>query len=383
MVRNISMPLVLALLVWTACLAAGLDLSQRRPLWNDEIFTQMNSIDAVSYRDILLGRFPEGNNSPLYYLLQKSVCDLFQYKFILPWNKEWFLHDDRSQVILRLVSNLCMSSALALMVYFFARFYSWGLGLLALAAALGAPMTWMYWIEARPYALWFFLTTAQSLVFLCLVSGQKESRRGWEWLVLCHLLLSLSAIFGVLQILVVSALLWILKERRWQCYVLLTAVPLALSLISYSTRNVKFALWFREGPWELILQAVPGEYFILLAVSGALMVRSLMTAKGAFPPYWGLAGGTLLAGAVIMGFFKLVAGDGSRGFAISSRYFIFLLPAVILAVTLAAADLWRLFKNDRWMRMNVLLLVGGLLAVRLLETYISILGSGTFMHMIR
>src|SRR3989338_4552810 len=148
-------------------LAIGFVLAVRKPLWNDEIFTQTRNIDQASYAAILTGKIVEGNNCPIFYLIQKGVCDLVQYRFPKVWDsREWEFSDLRSQLILRIMPNIFTAGTLAIIFYFFARYYSFGAGVYGLLVALSSLMVWGYWVEARPYPLWFFLTIVQSMLYI-------------------------------------------------------------------------------------------------------------------------------------------------------------------------------------------------------------------------
>src|SRR5690349_4901213 len=86
-----SWQFIVAAGIFALCLVIGYHLSLRRPLWNDEIHSQVNVIDAKSYQDIIFFRIRnlEGNACPLFYLIQKGISDLFQYRFPLTWQHEW------------------------------------------------------------------------------------------------------------------------------------------------------------------------------------------------------------------------------------------------------------------------------------------------------
>jgi len=103
----------------------GFFLSQHKVLWLDELYTQKVAIDADSYAGILSMQFPEGNKNPLFYIIQKSVCDIFS--FHMPVTDKVGLSTKRyipAQIILRIPANIYMSLALAIIFYFFTRFYS-------------------------------------------------------------------------------------------------------------------------------------------------------------------------------------------------------------------------------------------------------------------
>ena len=157
--------------VFFILLAGGFLLSQHKLLWRDEIFTQQSAIDTHSYLDLLTSKIPDGNKNPLFYIIQKAVCDISSFHLPVTYSKEQnFIRDIPSQIILRIPSNIYMSLALALIFYFFARFVSVLAAFYALSVALVSPMVWMYWVEARPYSLWFLLTTIQLLLFCLHVS---------------------------------------------------------------------------------------------------------------------------------------------------------------------------------------------------------------------
>src|SRR3989338_7702020 len=129
----------------TVCLGLGLFfigifLSQRKSLWNDELYTQTISVERPSYRDIVEGHLGEGNNFPLFYLIQKAVCDLAGYRLGDKWHNEWQLSEPRGQVTLRISSNFFMSLSLAALFYFFSNTFSIGVGIYALLVALSSSM---------------------------------------------------------------------------------------------------------------------------------------------------------------------------------------------------------------------------------------------------
>src|SRR3990167_1792216 len=130
-------------IVLTAFLAiifffTGILLSQRKPLWNDELYTQKESVEKASYSEILSGQLAEGNNFPLFYLIQKAVCDVSGYRLGDQWHSEWQLSEPRGQIILRIPSNICMSLSLAIIFYYFAGQFSFWAGIYALLVALSS-----------------------------------------------------------------------------------------------------------------------------------------------------------------------------------------------------------------------------------------------------
>lgn len=70
-------------LVLLSALSFGYFLSTHKPLENDELFTQIHSVEGLSYRSILTMKIPEGNVSPLFYLTQKVFLDVIHFRLPL------------------------------------------------------------------------------------------------------------------------------------------------------------------------------------------------------------------------------------------------------------------------------------------------------------
>lgn len=218
--------------------AFGLLLAQLKPLWNDELYSQVYSVEKMSYAQILLGQVPEGNNSPLFYLLQKAVCDVAHFQLPFVWEKQWNIGQPQAQMILRLMPNFFMSLALAVIFYMIAVEYSWLAGGYAFVTALASSAVWVYWAEARPYALWFALTTLQILCFVRFIRHPKTRQLMRRFLIGIHFLLSITAVFGAVQVFIVSWLLFLFYEKKLTHYVLLLFLPLALGFYYFLTRRI-------------------------------------------------------------------------------------------------------------------------------------------------
>ena len=213
--RRSNVLLLVSFLIFLFCSGLGFYRAQHKPLWVDEIFSQIASVNR-SYVDILLcRRTAEGTVTPLFYLIQKVICDLSHYSLPEQWETgHWDVADPRSQIILRLSSIFFMSLSIAVIFYFFTRFYSSLTGVYSFLVSLSSYMVWAYWAEARPYAHWVFFSTLQSLIFLMLSQGQGERRTLWNALIIVHFLLVLTVIFSLLQVAIVSFLASILAVVR-------------------------------------------------------------------------------------------------------------------------------------------------------------------------
>src|SRR3989338_7815178 len=143
--KRASVVIWLSLVIFILSFGLGLWMSGQKLLWNDELYTQVQSIEMTTYPAMLKGKIGEGNVTPVFYLIQKTICRLAGYKFPLEWKHEWFLEHKPSQILLRLNPNFFTSLMLAAIFYFFARTYSLWAGVYGVLVALSYPMIWAYW----------------------------------------------------------------------------------------------------------------------------------------------------------------------------------------------------------------------------------------------
>ena len=103
-----------SLLLLAVCLAGGFLMAQNKPLWNDEMFTLIANVNGQTYGSILLGKVSEGNVAPLFYWIQKAICDLAHYSVPSQWIKgEWGFRDPYSEILLRIQPVFWMSLSVA------------------------------------------------------------------------------------------------------------------------------------------------------------------------------------------------------------------------------------------------------------------------------
>ena len=364
MLKTASFILFLGLL-WV-----GVELAKHKPLWGDEVYSQ-HGVQELSYGKILLGRINEGNNSPLFYLIQKGITDLTGYR--LPPQGSW---DQKLRVLLRLAPNAVMSLALVLTFYFFARNYALWAGAYGFLTALFSFNVWLYWGEARPYALWFFLTIAQSLLFLYIIKRPEGYLKSWRWLTAVHLLLASTVIFSFLQIAVVSVLLWLLKEKNWKKYVGLFIIP-CIMIVYYYFLAPKYKFFFPRTALQLIYPGFPKEWMLFLGLYMIALISSLRKKPRPFEirkdpniaviSYMMLTSLILLGAAVVLACFKAGSVLPGQGFEISHRYFIYLTPIGAVAVTLAAIELMKVCQHHRWLKINVIMGLWAFLVISLLR----------------
>ena len=366
-------------IVFLALFAVGFWLARQRFVWNDEIYTQLSTVEGRSYTDLILGRIKEGSVSPLFYLMQKVLGITLHYTSPMEWHTDMGFDHFPSRIVLRLNSIFFMSLAVAAIFYFFYRFYSSPAGVYSLLVALSSYMVWAFWAEGRPYALWFFLTTMQSLFYLYLVREGKKSQAAWSSLAAIHLLLSLASVFSIVQILIVSFLLWFFVKKSPRRYILPMLIPSMICLYYY-LQSPQYRFWFADSPGELISANIPKDRFVLIFLfiifallyfyqrkKNVQIIKTDLMQEGIV--YLSFLGLLLAATGAIMLKFKLGESASHEGFQVSSRYFIYLAPAGIVAATLFSIGMWKALQGRRGLQALLAVVIVFLLVIRLQRTF--------------
>ncbi len=358
--------------VFLFVLAVGYFLSTKKPLENDELFTQISSVEGLSYQGILTAKIPEGNVSPLFYFTQKAFLDALSFRLPFSWKGEWFVYNLPSQIALRVLSNVFMSLSVTIVFYFFARFYSVWAGVYGSFVMLASFMTLTYWALGRPYALWNFLTTLQVLLFLYILRTKQKNRLAWTSLAAVHFLLALTVTFGAVQITAVSLVLFFSKERSITQYVFLTVVPVVLCFAYYFSAP-KYSFYFSDSPLQLICASFPKDRLAFVFLLGAVLaVAVLVEKKQTFVEklkesnmcYLFFIVVILFLTAVLMGLFYIKAHGKNEGFPLSNRYFIYLSPIGAIALVLFTVETYKSFAGKFWFKVALCLVAGAALIFR-------------------
>jgi len=355
---------VLTVVIFIILLLWGFFLAAHKPLWCDEIYSQLGSVERPGYFQIFSGGIEEGNNSPLFYSLQKVIGKALHYRSPKEWyqgQEGWKVSRPVDKMVLRIQPVVCMSLAITAIFYFFSRYYSFGSGFFSLFLSLSSAMLWRFWAEARPYALWVMLTTFQILIFLYLCREKKINRKVWLTLILVHFLLSFTVILSLAQIFLVSVLLMVFVHRRWRDYLLLTLLPVLICL-SYYYMAPKYKFWVmfsyeqyiragisRDRLYILYLFMVAIVLFYLQKGTRYLKIYTDDTLQTGWP-YLLMTLGMIASTCLIVFFFKLMEPPGQQGFPVTNRYFINLAPVGIIATTLFTTLLIKSFRERPWVQ---------------------------------
>lgn len=372
--RN-SFPLKLAAAVlFSALLILGLRLASQKPLWNDEIYSQIASVEGLSYRQILKGNISEGHNTPLFYVIQKIVCAAAGYHAPEEWRQGtqfWGFDRPMDRILLRVGPVVFVALAIVAIFYYFAKFHSWPAGFYSLLISLSSGMLWQYWAEARPYALWIFLTTLQLLLFLSILRNADSRPASWRRLAAVHLALSVTAILSLPQILIVSVLLGFYKRKDWKAYLLPAFIPVGLCLFYYlSSPKYHFLLQFsveqyiranisRDRLYILLLYGVTlGVYALRQKIKTLRVFLEDSILAGA--PFGVLLGGMIFSASVTLFVLKGRELAGESYFPVTEKYFIHLMPAGIVGTVLFSDAIVRAFRKHVWVS---IVMAGGIAAL--------------------
>ena len=351
---------IVSVLVFIGCLAVGLWVARHKPLWNDEFFTQISSVYPISYANQFLGHIPEGANAPLFYFLQKLFLQLIHYQTPYLWTDSYCYSDPYSQIILRINSIVFMSLSVGVVFYYFCRRYSWGAGFLSLLIYFTSFMFLNFLAEARPYALLVFLTSLQSVVLLRRIEQNQPGSENRLWIAMAgtNILLSFTSILCAGQIIAASIIWWAVKERDWKKYILMTLMPLGIILFYY-LHAIKYQFYFDLSPVQLICDNISKQrfqilfifLFFLLVYGAQQKIRAIKVEIGeeikkplAYVIFMSLV--LASSASVLLMLFLHAKGQG-QGFAVASRYFIYLTPIGVIMTTIVCVSLFRSLSKYR------------------------------------
>jgi hypothetical protein len=407
--------LLASAIIFAGVFLSGFFLSAGKPLWLDEHYSLIHSVGGASYREIFSGRTKwEGNNSPLFYALQKALCDLVsysprglettqgrpvklrvpspdpkkaQYVQVMRFQDSIFYGDPFSNVYLRLISLFFMALAPASLFYFFALRYSMWLGAFSALLCMSSWLFWWYGFEARPYIHLFTLTVLQILAVLALAGRERDAGKLWRYLTAVNILLALVFTTSALQIMVAALCVWcyarptINFQRLWWAFGLPAVIIGYYYILSIKTRYC----W--GGPlWHKFSFVMSFEALFIIALLTLYVALSWMHRERKWRPSTWLRWldknehdqmRVVLCLAWILVFLYLLAllYVKSRGLSLeqggapwANRYLISLAPMGIVAMTFFGRVIVLAFR-PLWVRACFIVFLAGLVAWRFYVVY--------------
>ena len=374
---------IVTAIIFIACFRFGLGLAGHKALWTDEIFGQFAVAERHSYADLILARTREGNASPLYYVIQKTITKAADFKSPDFWYKDGTLNrseDPYAMLIMRIASDLFMAAACASIFYYFTRFHSLSMGVYALLLFLSNYIVWIYWAEARVYSLWILLTSWHMLLMLYISQKEKIESLQKKILAALHVALALTIPISGGQIAGACVLLWLFKiERNPKYYLYLAGLPFAI-IFFYLTKGMKVG-WHVANSWDqLILTCAPWPilmFCLLFAIVFALnkgLKRGSNNFKGGF--ILSFIGMMLLMAIGLFAYFKVNSLGPNEANKLTIRYFVFLTPVSVIASVYMFHQMIRYFCGRIWVMANLIILALGILIISFLTNGVHILRYG-------
>lgn len=383
------------IILWIVLFLAGLLLAVHKPLWCDELYGQKLTIEASSWKEILLGRTDtEANSFPLYNLLQKAFLlaihfqlpDEIKQDFMLPTTQHkftFYLHH-RGQILMRILPDVLMSTAIVILVRFFWLRGGLAVAAMALLSSLSCGMVWWYWVEARLYPLWFLLTLVQAVFLLEILTDNQPAGRLPGRLVAVNWLLAATTALGFVQVALVQLILFCFGRRKFKDHLWAGIFPVGAALLWLSGRTAH-ALYLQEDPSVLIKTNFSYElagllFFYLIAFACR---RSWCSDDGinAKKVWRGLLHLVYLAGGFGLGILLLAYiawrwPNANQGIPVYCRHFLYLSALGVVMVPAMFSDLWHRSSGSSFWRSVFLILFIVLLLTQMADTfrYIAIMG---------
>lgn len=358
---------ITGILVFSFFFFIGILLARHKPLWTDELCLQQSTIQDASWPDIISGHTIENNKFPLYFALQKGFLQVLHYQLPFVWKGENLVVDPYGQVVLRVLPDLLMSLAMSAIVLFFGFRSGFVSGVVAALFCLSMPMVWMFWVEAKQYALWFALTAFQSLLFLDTAS-KKGGNAPVLPFALVHAGLCLSAPFGVIQTIVGQGLLWCAGRRDIKFHFIAGLLPVFLGAYYFMAQE-KISIQLYISCQEIFLRNFQLEELVFLGMYTLLLLllkgpRPSASLGRAFLPFCL----TFIAIAVA-GLFYVVWKSTPHSTLVVERHFIFLTPIGVIMTAAIFSDLWLAVAGRSWLRLGLLLVFAAGVLGQILTTY--------------
>jgi hypothetical protein len=374
----------LSLLILAVGFVIGQNVAWHKPLWTDEIFTQVSTNEGRSYLDIVCLRTEEGNRCPLFFLIQKAAMEALHFRLPFAWQREGFVVHRLSQEMMRLPAVVFMSLAIALMFWFFCRYYSVAAGVLVFLMALASIVVWFYWAEARAYSFWMLLTTCQTLLLLKMFMEEGRPRKAlWHMLTVIHLALCLTILYGAAQVFLAAAVLRLWKGVPVRSFLWTALVPTLFSVMIFFNTPRLAAVYPVGIPESQVLVNFPPERLALVAIFCLFLIlaghlKLLVTRDVAWAaaerlkPFFFFALAMFLGGWGMMLVFKAMA--AGKGTFCLVRYFVFLTPVAIIATSLVLVHAWRISRCYPWCRWGMVVGAAGIFLMGASEIVIVLLG---------
>lgn len=350
---------IITLVLFSFIVLFGYWQASLRALSNDEIFTQYTNIERESYSKIALGLFNEPTRSPLFFLIQKTITDTSKYKIPEKAMRTMIIAEPRGQILLRLQSILFIALTGALLFYYFSLRFGIGWGFFSFLGFFLTPLVWLHVADARPYGLWIFLLVFQALIFYSLLTQGPWGRL--KILFIVTLFLSLTSVLGMFQTVIMGTCVWVFGKQRSFRFLLCLVIPLGVAFYYYILARSAYPFELDLSP-ALLLNSIPFDKVLLISLGSLCVYISTISLEKGIRKIslesricWGLCVG-MLGIALVFGTYTFLISK-HPGAPVTTRHFLFILPAGLIAYVVTAREMMVLSKRDSWLKVSALMVI--------------------------
>lgn len=328
-----------------------------KELWADEVYS-INTLVVQSFGSLFVDGLGGGqtSTSPLSYVFEKFWFEISMPHVFANWDIRIFFR----------TPSIAFTSLAGAFIFASGSFWANRRGIsLAISLLIGLCLSvfWFsnsftryYGLEARPYSLWYFLTTLQALIFFQDVSSDFRARKIWAPCAIA-LLASLTTYASLMQSYAIEftflvAMLFRGATSKEKLKIALKSfgilLPATLASAYYLSRFDMIP--FEPGTFEVFYQSVmevtlktwhhhgPEPLFVTLPF--ILIFCPIYWWRQKSWVFWAYLPGTLLLLLTFVPFALTVW----KGGLLASRYFIYLTPLLSLNYFLSAFTLFHLGK---------------------------------------
>jgi hypothetical protein len=218
------------------------------------------------------------------------------------------------------------------------------------------------------------LTTAQLLFYCSTILSPKIKVN--KFIYLNHVLLVLTTPGSILQVSIVSIMLFFKGRHKKRQMAMTWLLPVCIFLIYYFLVPVyKFKTFdFLTCLFDSVMPERLVVYVLYALTAWGVSKKRKVTSNTFFLPIFLLF---LISGCLVL---IIDLFTDNFQFGLFSRYLIYLAPVDIIMFSLASFDLWHWARKNIWVCVNVSIFLGGLVISRGLITYREILATALYLH---
>jgi hypothetical protein len=193
-----------------------------------------------------------------------------------------------------------------------------------------------------------------------------------------HFLLAFTISFSLAQILAAAGVLFVFSNlKKSKIFVLSLPAVVTLYYQIFGLQGQVIRYHFMGNPFDLLLSAIPLDRILMAALilvfliknSSMRFIDSLKSELGQ-SLLWGMVS-VAMGGILIFLFYVKMNHTEKVGFAIPNRYFVFIFPPVLYALTQGFCQVWQQWQThpEKWLNRTLVFLLSVLTFLRVLRGF--------------